>query len=149
MALTLTPNNFKPIPEGTHVFKITKVEYKEQFGKIEVHLETAQGKKHIERYNIKNKNGEINNGALSAFSFFARIALQSPYVEEIEPADLVGKFISAVVEHQVVPSTSKPGETVTFIKLADKQQANGFEGDVAKEQPKAKASFDLDLILPF
>ena len=66
---------FTLIPEGTHVFKITEVNYKEDFGKMEVVMQTAKGQKHIERFSLLNKDGEPNQGGLNAFSYFAKTAL--------------------------------------------------------------------------
>lgn len=43
---------FSLIPEGTHVFKITDVKYKEEFGKLEVTMQTQGGSKHIERFSL-------------------------------------------------------------------------------------------------
>ena len=40
---------FSLIPEGTHVFQIVKVNYKEDFGKMEVTMQLATGQKHVER----------------------------------------------------------------------------------------------------
>ena len=34
---------FTLIPEGTHVFQITDVKYKEDFGKLEVYMQTQTG----------------------------------------------------------------------------------------------------------
>ena len=36
-------DGFSLIPEGTHVFKITGVSYKEAFGKLEVTMQTQSG----------------------------------------------------------------------------------------------------------
>ena len=38
---------FTLIPEGTHVFKITAVNYKEAFGKLEITMQTQSGAKHM------------------------------------------------------------------------------------------------------
>ena len=43
---------FSLIPEGTHTFKITAVKYKEEFGKLEVTMQTQGGSKHIERFSL-------------------------------------------------------------------------------------------------
>ena len=43
---------FTLIPEGEHVFKIVDVTYKEQFGKLEIKMETKDKLKHTERYNL-------------------------------------------------------------------------------------------------
>ena len=142
-------NTFSPIPEGTHVFKIVKVEYDDHFGKLAVHLETAAGKTHIERYQLLKANGAANEGALKAFSYFAHTALQDFTVEDIDPEDLVGHYFEADVTHESVPKRDDPTQTVTFVKLGDKRQADGFSGEPAPA-PKAEApkkNFDLDDLL--
>ena len=48
MALIRMSGGFAPIPEGTYVFKIVEVEYKEQYGKLAITMQTAKGKKHID-----------------------------------------------------------------------------------------------------
>lgn len=66
---------FTLIPEGTHVFKITAVNYKEAFGKLEITMQTQSGAKHIERFSLLKTDGSPNEGALNAFSYFAKTAL--------------------------------------------------------------------------
>lgn len=45
-------DGFSLIPEGTHIFKITGVSYKEAFGKLEITMQTQSGAKHIERFSL-------------------------------------------------------------------------------------------------
>ena len=136
MAKIALSGGYTPIPEGTHIFKITEVTYKETFGKIEVKMETAKGLTHIERFSLLGKNGSPNEGAMNAFSFFAKTALNDFELTEIDHNDLVGRFIECVVEHDVQPSNKNPDKTVTFVKLTDKSPADGFTEPVAK--PAAK-----------
>ena len=150
MAMIKLSNNFQPIPEGTHVFKITAVDYKETYGKMEITMTTASGKKHIERYSLLKDNGEPNDGALNAFSYFAKTALNDFDCEEVDPQDLVGHYMKCVVEHQQVESRTKPGTFVTFVKLAEKEPADAFEGEEPQEEefvPVTKKGFDLDDLL--
>ena len=51
---------FTLIPKGVHVFQITKVTYKEDFGKMEVTMRIATGQTHTERFSLLNKDGEPN-----------------------------------------------------------------------------------------
>lgn len=129
---------FSVIPEGTYVFKITEVKYKEDFGKMEVHMETQDGKKHIERFSLLGKNGEVNDGAMKAFSYFARAALGDTSLMEIDHEDLVGCFIECDVEHDVQPNKNNPDKTVTFVRLQDKRPSDGWEESNAPA-PKPKA----------
>lgn len=68
-------DGFSLIPEGTHIFKITGVSYKEAFGKLEITMQTQSGAKHIERFSLLKTDGSPNEGALNAFSYFAKIRI--------------------------------------------------------------------------
>lgn len=150
---------FTLIPEGTHVFKITAVNYKEAFGKLEITMQTQSGAKHIERFSLLKTDGSPNEGALNAFSYFAKTALNDFSLTEIDHEDLVGCFIECDVEHDVQPNKNKPDKTVTFARLADKRPSEGWdEGEApspvpaSKPAPEAsqtakKPSFDLNALL--
>ena len=129
---------FSLIPEGTHVFKITAVNYKEDFGKMEVVMQTQSGLKHTERFSLLKSDGQPNEGALNAFSYFAKVALNDFTLTEIDHEDLLGCFIECDVEHDTQPSNKDPNKTVTFARLADKRVSDGWEGgEVAAPAPKA------------
>ena len=155
---------FTLIPEGTHVFKITEVNYKEDFGKMEVVMQTAKGQKHTERFSLLDKNGEPNQGGLNAFSYFAKTALNDFSLSEIDEQDLVGHFIRCEVEHEKVESNRTPGKMLTFARLGDKEAADGFDEEEsapaapkqqskpaktepAKQEGKKPAAFDLNSLL--
>ncbi len=150
---------FTLIPEGTHVFKITEVNYKEDFGKMEVVMQTAKGQKHIERFSLLNKDGESNQGGLNAFSYFAKTALDDFTVKDIDDQELVGHFIRCEVEHEEVESNKTPGKMLKFVRLGDKEAADGFDGEEAtpaapkqqskpaKQEGKKPAAFDLNSLL--
>ena len=123
---------FTLIPEGFHVFKVVDGDMSKYdvFGKIEVKLETANGQKHSERLSLLNAKGEVNEGALNAFSYFARTVLNDYKAEDIDPAELVGHFIRAEVKH--VESTTineRTGKPYININLGDKEPAIGFGGE--------------------
>lgn len=155
MALIRMSGGFAPIPEGIYVFKIVEVEYKEQYGKLAITMQTAKGKKHIERFQLTDKDGHPNDGAMAAFSFLVRAALNDMDLgdgDEIDPEDLVGHYIRATVEHDVRESTKKEGETVTFVKLVDKEPADGFDEDEAPAKKVSapateKKKYDLSFLL--
>ena len=130
---------FTLIPEGTHVFKITAVNYKEAFGKLEITMQTQSGAKHIERFSLLKTDGSPNEGALNAFSYFAKTALNDFSLTEIDHEDLVGCFIECDVEHDVQPNKNKPDKTVTFARLADKRPSEGWdEGEAPSPAPASK-----------
>lgn len=122
---------FTLIPEGTHVFKITAVNYKEAFGKMEVTMQTQGGSKHVERFSLLKTDGSPNEGALNAFSYFAKTALNNFDLTEIDHEDLLGCFIECDIEHDVQENKNKPGKTVTFARLADKRPSDGWDESAA------------------
>lgn len=127
--IALTETTFSLVPEGTHVFRIESVTYKEDFGKLEILMKTAQGGTHTERFSFVNAQGQPNEVALGIFSFFAKTALQNWDLTEIDHTDLVGKYIKCEVTHEQVPNKKDPAKTMTFSRLGNKYPANGFEDD--------------------
>ena len=97
MAKIKLTGGFKPIEEGCHKFKVKTVEYKEDFGKLHMILETKDGKTLFNDYNF-GAAGE-NQKAINAFSFFARTVLGNADIDEVDPTDLVGKFVMGTVTH--------------------------------------------------
>lgn len=130
---------FSLIPKGTHVFKIIGVNYKEDFGKMEVVMQMATGQKHTERFYLLNKDGEPNQGGLNAFSYFAKTALNDFSLEEIDEQDLVGHFIRCEVDHEEVESDKTLGKMLKFVRLGDKESANGFDDDEIPAAPKKQS----------
>lgn len=141
--IKLSKGGFTPIPEGTHVFKITSAEYDEDFGTMDIQMVTADGKKNNERFFLMTQDGEPNEGALNAFSYFARNVLNDFTIEEVDPADLVGRFFQADVAHDVQPNKNDPSKTVTFIRLNNWKPSKGF----TEKGQAQKGSIDLDELL--
>lgn len=149
-------SGFQLIPEGSHVFQIVKVNYDEEFGKMEVTMQTVDGLQHIERFSLLKKDGEVNDGAMNAFSYFAKVALNDFSVQEIDEQDLKGRFMRCEVEHEEVESNKTPGKMLKFVRLADKEPADGFDDiDIPFDDPKPapkpaakkQSSFDLNALL--
>lgn len=133
-------SGFTLIPEGRHQFQITKVDYDERFGKMLITLKTRKGLTHNERFSLLSSDGKtLNEKALNAFSYFAKTALQRFDMDEndeIDPQELVGHYIEANVEHNVLPKKDKegnevPGQTTTFARLGDKFPCDGFTEEEA------------------
>lgn len=121
-------SGFSLIPEGEYVFGIYDVVYDEEFGKMEVKLVTAKGLRHTERFMLKNNNDEINEGAINAFSFLAKTALNRFDLEEIDHTDLIGHYFRSSIVHTAQPNRKDPTKTVTFANLGrDKTPADGFD----------------------
>lgn len=142
MARIPLTSGFSIIPEGTHVFKIVGAEYDEDFGKLIVKMETQKGQKHTERFSLLKADGQPNEGAFNAFSYFAKTALNRFDIDDIDHEDLIGCYIECDVEHEEVPNKNKPGKTVTFTRLTDKRPSDGWV-----ETAQAPAKYDLAALL--
>ena len=151
MAKIPLTDGFQIIPEGSHVFQIVKVDYDEEFGKMEITMLTQDGLQHIERFSLLKKDGEVNDGAMNAFSYFAKVALNDFSVKEIDEQDLKGCFMRCVVEHEQVESNRTAGKMLTFARLTDKEPADGFDDidipwdDKPTPKPAAKKQSSIDL----
>ena len=155
MAKVPMRSGFTLIPEGTYVFRIYEVEQDETFGKIIVKLVNAQGMTQIERFSLKNKNNEWNEGALNAFSHFAKNALNDFTREDVEPMELVDHYIKAEVIHSdPIPNRNDPSKNIVFANLGDKFPAEGFDTEpvkmaltLGKNATATKNSLNLDKLL--
>ena len=102
----------------------------DNYGKIEVKMETANGQKHSERFSLLNNKGEVNEGALNAFSYFARTAMNDYKADDIDPAEMIGHYIRAEVKHVVSDKINeRTGKPYVNANLGDKEPALGFDGD--------------------
>lgn len=142
--LKLTEGGFTLIPEGVTTFKIVEVEYNEDFGKMKVHMQTKSGTKHTEQFSLVDKNGEVNEGALKAFSYFAKTALNNYELDEIDDQDLVGCYITATVKHEEFESNKTPGRMLKSVRLNDYAVATGFGGSSGKAAKKEEVEDDED-----
>ena len=144
MARIPMTGGFQIMPEGEQVLKITKAEYDEDFGKATFTLVNAKGQTCQERFGLLNQDNTPNERALNAFSFFAKTAMNDFDLEDVDPVELVGRYIRAEVIHNKVPSTKDPSKMMTFVNLGSKSPADGFDG--ATEAPKA-TGLDLSALL--
>lgn len=127
MAIIPMTSGFTLCPKGVQVFRIYKVDYNEEFGKLVIHLVNAKGITVQERYSLMGADGSINEKACGAFSFFAKTALNDFTLEAVDPQTLVDHYIKADVTHTEAPSNKDPNKTVTFVNLGDKWAADGFD----------------------
>ena len=126
--IQMTGNNFTVCPEGRHIFRIYKVDFNPEFGKVVIYMVNAQGITHRENFNLMRADGSMNDSVCNAFSFFARTALNDFSREEIDHTELVNHYIGAEVIHKVQPNKNDPTKTVTFANLyGDKWVAHGFD----------------------
>lgn len=142
--IKLSDTGFSLIPEGVTTFKIVGVEYKEDFGKMTVQLQTKSGAKHTETFTLLTDKGEVNEGALKAFSYFAKTALNNFEVDEIDETDLIGCYITATVTHEEFTRTKGPraGQSGKSARLGDYTPAAGFGTGEGKVKDKADTPAD-------
>jgi len=144
--IQLSEGGFSLIPEGTHTFKVTKVDDSkyEDFGKLEVTLQTASGATHIERFGLTKQTGEVNEGALKAWSYFARTCLNNYEADEIDTQDIVGCYITATVKHEEFESNKEKGKMLKSARLNDYAVAVGFGSGKSEEAEEEVSDDDLD-----
>ena len=145
MARIPMTGGFQIMPEGEQVLKITKAEYDEDFGKAIFTLANAKGQTCLERFNLLNQDNTPNEKALGAFSFFAKTAMNDFDLEDVDPEELVGRYIRAEVIHNKVASREDPTKTKTFVNLGSKSHADGFDG--VPTEPAKPAGLDLSALL--
>lgn len=137
---------YTTIPEGTYIFKVVSVEYKEVYGKLRIKFATKDGKTHMEQFSLLDSKGQPNEGAYNAFSYLAKVLLDDFDREEIDDQELVGHFLKCSIEHQV---SEKNGQTYAHLGK-DKEVAYGFDDDAKPEPAPAPApasDIDLDALL--
>ena len=132
--IQMTGSTFTVCPEGRHIFRIYKVDYNPDFGKVSVSMVNAQGNTLIQNFGLMRADGSMNESVCNAFSYFARTALNDYSREEIDHTELVNHYIGAEVVHKVEPSKNDPSKTVTYANLfGDKWVANGFDTTPVKK----------------
>ena len=128
--MKLSESKFKLIAEGTHTFKVMEVDDSkyEDFGKLTVKLQTSKGENHSENFTLLKGDGEINEGALKAWSYFARTCLNNFQADEIDTQDIVGCYITATVKHETYTRTKgdNAGTEGVSVRLNDYTTASGF-----------------------
>jgi len=150
--ITLT-GGFSLMPEGDYVFKIVEAEYKEDFGKIKITMENEAGKKHFENFTIVDAKGNVNDAASGAFSALAKTAMDDNTLTDIDPEELVGKYLKGLIAHReytatdgtVKKSTTKaPG---TWWEHPDESEIAQYESVRSAKKTENKAPIDLKSIL--
>ena len=148
--MKLSEAAFKIIPEGATVFKVVEVDDSkyEDVGKLSVKLQTAKGETHVENFTIVKASGELNEGALKAWSYFARTCLNNFQADEIDTQDIVGCYIKATVKHETYTRTKgdNAGTEGIAVRLNDYTTATGFGGDegIEDESDDMEDIDDLD-----
>ena len=136
-------SGFSIMPEGKTILKCVDETYDANFGKVELKFENEKGVKQTERYQLVDGNGNANEGACNAFSFMAKNLMNDFDMPDVDPADLVGHYISCDIEHTKVPSKNDPNKELTFAHIRNPEPADGFDGEPATES----GGVDLNALL--
>ena len=137
MAKIPMASGFTPIDEGEYIFQIYQVEDDETFGIYKVHLVTADGLTHVERFYILNDDGSIREGALGRLSYLAKCALNDFDRDgDWATQEIVGCYIRGEIVHKATESTKTTGKTVTFVNLGEINPAEGFDTEISEKAQK-------------
>lgn len=99
MARIPMTGGFTPMDEGTQVLRIYGVEYNEKFGNLTIYMCNAKAQTMRETFRFKGKDGKPNEGAMNAFSYFAKTAMDDFEMEDVDPQELVDHYIEVEVVH--------------------------------------------------
>lgn len=143
--ITLAESNgaFINQPGKNVLLRITKAKYDTGFGKVEIVLENENGEIVNNNYNLIDNDGSTNEGALKAFSYFARVAVGDWSRDDIEDEDLVGCFIRCDIEMKEGTKLSKDGKTLEFANIVKSYMTDDKFEPKKKEKstkPAAKKS---------
>lgn len=100
------------------LLKITKAAYDQDFGRVEITLENAKGESINNNYGLLSADGSTNDGALKAFSYFARVAVGDWGRDDIEDEEMVGRFIRADIVMVEGKKESKDGRKLSFANIS-------------------------------
>ncbi|WP_182437731.1 hypothetical protein [Bombilactobacillus bombi] len=133
------------LPEGHYIFKVDSVDDSkyDDFGKLAINLVTKSGQKHIKRFQMRTKDGKLNEGAQKAWSFWVGILLDQWGAGEADTDDLVGKYLEADVTHVESDTVNeKTGKPYVNVKLENMKSTTGF--DDGEEVINKDSDNDLD-----
>lgn len=135
MAIKLSEStNTSLIAEGEHILQITKVEDKSMFGKLDFTLRNAKG----QFANNNFKNLDTNPKAVNVMSYFVRCALDDFTVEEIEPKDLVGRYVKCEITHN--KGAKATFANVTNTSALSDEEKDAIDFDFVNEVPDETAT---------
>lgn len=141
---------FQLIPAGEQVVRIKEIDESdyEKFDKLVVVIEDAAGRTANVNFTFVNNDGTPNDIAEFVFSRMARAALGDETIDEVDTADLIGKFVRVEIEHSEGSKGGKfanvkrwigPGEPFEVKKPAGNNDAQ----KPASEPPKKKSAAEI------
>mgnify|MGYP001290739561 CR=1 FL=1 len=154
MKRKLVEGGFQPIPEGEQVVRIKEIDESDyqKFDKIVVTIEDAAGRTARVNYNFVNTDGTPNDTAEFVYSRMARAAMGDETLDEVDTADLIGKFVRVEIEHRTssqggtfanVKKWIGPGEPFEVKKTASNKSGSGGGATSTGEPPKKKTAAEI------
>ena len=154
MKRKLVEGGFQPIPEGEQVVRIKGIDESDyqKFDKIVVTIEDAAGRTARVNYNFVNADGTPNETADFVFTRMARAALGDETIDEVDTAELIGKFVRVEIEHRTgsqggtfanVKKWIGPGEPFEVKKTASNKSGSGGGATSTGEPPKKKTAAEI------
>lgn len=129
------------------ILTISKVEYKEKLGRIEVFFKDAQGGSGTEIFKVGvpgKKKTRANEVALSIFSTLAKAAMLDWNYEEIDPLDLVAKTVKAEVYVQKDEDSGKTYVHAKRYRFAPEKLENADDDFDDEEEDDIEDEWDED-----
>ena len=125
------------IPEGEQVVRIKSVDDSKynKFGKLTIVVEDAAGTPANVNFNFTNDDGSDNNMADFVYTKLARAALNDQTLDEIDDADLPGKYLTIEIVHN---EGSRGGTFANVGKIIG--PADGFPGGAKPRADKPAAA---------
>ena len=99
------------------LLQITHAKYNQDFGKVEMTLTNEKGETMNNNFGLMNNDGSINEKALKAFSYFARVAVGDWDRDDIEDEELLGCYIRGDIKLTEGKEKNKSGEIMVFANL--------------------------------
>jgi hypothetical protein len=152
MKRKLIEGGFQPIPVGEQVVRIKEIDESdyEKFDKLVVTIEDAAGRTARVNYNFVNADGTPNETADFVYSRMCRAALGDETIDEVDTADLIGKFVRVEIAHSEgskggtfanIKKWIGPGEPFEIKKTAGTTAGNKPGGSApAADKPKKTAA---------
>jgi hypothetical protein len=156
MKRKLAEGGFQPIPEGEQVVRIKEIDESdyEKFDKLVVTIEDAAGRTARVNFNFVNGDGMPNDTAEFVYSRMARAAMGDETLDEVDTADLIGKFVRVEIQHTEgskggtfanVKKWIGPGEPFEVKKTAggSGKPSGSVKNASSGEAPKKKSAAEI------
>jgi hypothetical protein len=145
MKRKLVEGGFQPIPEGEQVVRIKGIDESDyqKFDKIVVTIEDAAGRTARVNYNFVNADGTPNETADFVFTRMARAALGDETIDEVDTAELIGKFVRVEIEHRTASQGGTFANVKKWIGPGEPFEVKKTAGSAPAEVPRKKTAAEI------